>query len=108
MKETLAEYLRTLREEKGYPLRKVAAALDVDQSSLSKFERGERLPKEDLIPKIAKFFGVEETGLLLRYKSDKVIYEIMSDKNPEEILKVAEEKLRYMKSKSYTQGKLFT
>jgi len=107
LKETLAEFLRTLREEKGFPLRKVAAALDVDQSSLSKFERGDRLPKEDLIPKIAQFFGINEAELHLRYKSDKVLYEIMTDQNPEEILKVAEEKLQYLKSKQYTQGKLF-
>lgn len=103
----MAEYLRTLREDKGIPLRKVAAALDVDQSSLSKFERGDRLPKEDLLPKIAQYFDINEGELHLRYKSDKVLSEIMEDENPEEILKVAEEKLRYIKSKSYSQGKLF-
>jgi len=51
--------LRKLRLERGLPIRKVAARVDVDQSTMGKFERGERLPKEELLPKLAKFFDME-------------------------------------------------
>jgi len=40
--ETFGEYIRRLREEKKLPLRKVAAQLDIDTSTLSKVERGDR------------------------------------------------------------------
>ena len=33
--ETFGEYIRRLREEKNLPLRKVAAQLDIDTSTLS-------------------------------------------------------------------------
>ncbi len=40
--QTFGETVRKLREENEMPLRKLAALLDVDQSTLSKIERNER------------------------------------------------------------------
>src|SRR5258705_1067 len=40
--ESFGDYIRKSREGKKLPLRKVAAHLDIDQSTLSKVERGER------------------------------------------------------------------
>lgn len=40
--ESFGEYIRHLREEKKLPLRKVAAQLDIDTSTLSKVEKGDR------------------------------------------------------------------
>ncbi len=107
MTQTLADYLRTLRLEKGVPLRKAAAGIDIDQSSLSKIERGDRLPTEDQLVKIASYFDLDLKELRLRYKSDKVMYEVLSEDQAEAILKVAEEKLHHYKSKRYAQGNLF-
>lgn len=107
MTQTLADYLRTLRLEKGVPLRKAAAGIDIDQSSLSKIERGDRLPTEDQLVKIASYFDLDLKELRLRYKSDKVMYEVLSEDQAEAILKVAEEKLHHYKSKQYAQGYLF-
>ncbi len=106
MKERFGEYLRKLREEKDIPIRKVAAALDIDQSTLSKFERCERLPKEEFIPEIAKFFSADIEELRLSYLSDKVLNPILPYQNAERILEAAKEKLDYLKSKNYNQGKL--
>ena len=39
---TFGDYIRKRREEIELPLRKVAAHLDIDTSTLSKVERGER------------------------------------------------------------------
>lgn len=94
---SIGETLRTLREEKKLPLRKVAHQLDIDQSFLSKIERDERRATKDQIIQLAKIFKVDEQELLLQYNSDKVLYEIMEEKNPKEILKVAEEKINYYK-----------
>ena len=48
--ETFGEYIRKSREEPGLPLRKVAAALDIDTSILSKIERNERRATIKMIP----------------------------------------------------------
>jgi len=40
--ESFGNYIRRLRMERNLPLRKVAAQLDIDTSTLSKVERGDR------------------------------------------------------------------
>lgn len=107
MKETIGDLIRRIREERELPLRKVAAELDIDQSTLSKYERGERVIKEDLIPKLAQFFGIDEEKLRIEFLGDKILYSIAADKNAETILEVAEEKLKYYKSTHTKQGKFF-
>lgn len=39
---TFGEVIKKLREDNGLPLRKVAAHLDIDPSTLGKIERNER------------------------------------------------------------------
>ncbi|MEP2025827.1 MAG: helix-turn-helix transcriptional regulator [Reichenbachiella sp.] len=101
LKESFGEYIRNLREQKEIPIRKVAAALDLDQSTLSKFERGERLPPEKIIPELAAYFEVELEEMRLSYFSDKVLNPILSDQNAEKILETATKKLKYIKSKNH-------
>lgn len=96
-KETFGKYIRTLREERGLPIRKIAAELDLDPSTLSKIERNERPPNKDIIKKIAKIFRVKEKELLLYYYSDKIVYELRDEDIGIEALKVAEEKIKYLK-----------
>ena len=96
---TIGKIVRKLRVDKGLPLRKVAAKLDIDQSILSKIERGERKATKEQIIKIAKIFNVDEKELLINYLSDKVVYDIVNEDLAEEALKVAEEKIKYLKKR---------
>ncbi len=48
--KSFGEYIRRIREERNLPLRKVAAALDIDTSILSKIERNERVATKEMIP----------------------------------------------------------
>jgi len=105
-KESFGEHLRKLREENSLPLRKVAAVLDIDPSTLSKIERGERSANKEMIPILAELFKEDEEALGLILLSDKVAYDLRNEQNPNEILKVAEEKIKYLKIKSLQQGKL--
>jgi transcriptional regulator with XRE-family HTH domain len=106
IKESFGEYIRNLREENRLPLRKVAAVLDIDPSTLSKIERGERSANKEMIPVLAQLFNedIETLGLILL--SDKVAYDLMQEENPNEILKIAEKKIQYLKTKNHKQGKL--
>ena len=106
IKESFGEHIRKLREENGLPLRKVAAVLDIDPSTLSKIERGERSANKEMIPVLAELFKEETETLGLILLSDKVAYDLMLEENSHEILKVAEMKIKYLKTKSQQQGKL--
>ena len=93
---TIGAQIRKLRENDGLPLRKVAAELDIDQSILSKIERGERKASKDQIIMIAKIFSVDEKELLINYLSDKVLYELIDEDLAADALKVAEKKIKYL------------
>ena len=105
-KETFGEHLKKLREEHGLPLRKVASALDLDPSTLSKIERGERTANKDMLPILADLFNENEKELCLILFSDKVAYQLIDEDNANDILKVAEEKIQYLKNKNAKQGQI--
>lgn len=97
--ETFGDIIRNAREEKGLFLRHVAAELDIDQAIISKFERTERKPTKEQVLKFAKFYKIDKRELLVAWLSDKVAYELLTEKDHERILIVAEEKIKYLKSK---------
>ena len=97
--DSLGDIIRKLREEKELPLRTVAAYLDIDQAILSRIERGQRKPTRDQVVKLAKYFKVNENDLLVAWLSDKLVYEVADEQNALKALQVAEEKVKYKKSK---------
>ena len=65
MKKSFGELIREYREIAGLPLRKVAAHIDIDPSTLSKIERGERSAHKEMIPLLAEILKVSEQDLIL-------------------------------------------
>jgi transcriptional regulator with XRE-family HTH domain len=57
---------------KNLTLRKVAAALDIDTSTLRKTEKGERPANWKMIPVIAELFGLEFKEFQIKYWSQTV------------------------------------
>jgi len=98
--DSLGETIRKLREEKELPLRTVAAYLDIDQAILSKIERGLRTATREQVVKLAAYFKVKESDLLVSWLSDKLVYELYGEQLALEALQVAEEKVAY---KAYLQ-----
>lgn len=97
--DNLGETIRKLREEKELPLRTVAAFLDIDQAILSKIERGQRNASREQVIKLAGFFKVKETDLLVSWLSDKLVYEVADEDVALKALQVAEKKVKYNKTK---------
>lgn len=95
--ETFGEKVRALRESKGMPLRKLAASLDIDQSTLSKIERDERKPNNELIDKISELFTIDKKELVITFLSDIVVNELQNQDCTKDILRAAERKLIYLK-----------
>jgi transcriptional regulator with XRE-family HTH domain len=106
VKESFGVHIKRLREEHKLPLRKVASVLDLDPSTLSKIERGERTANKEMLPLLADLYNKDEKELSLILFSDKVAYQLMGEENPNEILKVAEEKIEYLKNKNAKQGSI--
>lgn len=95
--QSIGELIRTLREKEGFPLRKVAAFLDIDQAILSKIERGKRKLTKEQVIKLAGFFNYNEKEMLVTFFSDQIIYEIGDEEYAKDALKVAEEKIEYLR-----------
>lgn len=104
--QDIGSLIRSLRLKGGYPLRKVAAILDMDQAILSKIERGQRKIKKEQVVILAKFFNFSEKEMLVTYLTDKVISEIGNDEYALEALQVAEEKIEYETFKRLDRNKI--
>ncbi len=95
---SFGEHLRNLREQKGLTLKNVAESIGIDTSLLAKIERNERQPTKNIIKQVADFFKCNEQELLNNFLSDQIAYKILDEEADIEILKVAEEKVKYLKT----------
>jgi len=98
--QTTGEIIRQLRAERELPLRKVAALLDIDTSFFSKIERNERRATKDQIHKLEQIFEVKKDFLMIPYLSEKIYYELSEEDCANQVLKVAEARVKYEKSKA--------
>ncbi len=98
--KNIGVYIRQLRENAQMPLRKLAALLDLDQSTLSKLERGERPVNRQMLPIIAKTFEVDEKELIVKFMSQQVAYQLADEKYAKDILIAAEEEIKYITQKN--------
>ncbi|MDR1583365.1 MAG: helix-turn-helix domain-containing protein [Prevotellaceae bacterium] len=88
------ERIKELREERQLPLRKLAAALDIDSATYWKIEKGERRARKDYIPVIAKVLDTDETELLKLWLADQVAAVVADEKElSNEVLIIAKKKL---------------
>lgn len=81
-------------------LRRLAALLDIDQSTLSKLERGERPVNRQMLPIIAKTFSVDEKELIIKFMSKQVAYQLVDEKYAKYILTVTEQEIKYLTKKN--------
>ena len=89
------ERIKQLREERQLPLRKLAAALDIDSATYWKIEKGERRVKKDYIPIIAATLNADEKELLTLWLADQVTIVVADEKElSNDVLKIAKQNLR--------------
>ncbi|MBE7641123.1 helix-turn-helix domain-containing protein [Salegentibacter sp. BLCTC] len=92
------EYLRNLRGQRNWLLREVAAKTNMDTALLSKIERGHRNAHKEQVSAFAKAFNIDEKELTKQWIADQIVQMLYEQENPTEILKVAEEKIIYLKT----------
>ena len=96
---SFGEQLRSLREQRKISLREVSSEIGIDTSLLGKIERNERQATKEQIKLVAKFFKYDEQLLIEENLSDQLAYKIIEADADGEILKVAEQKIEYLKNK---------
>lgn len=96
--ETIGQILRNKRQTLGLLLRQVAAYVDIDPAILSKIERNERKPTKEMLQKLTEILKINKNELLIQFMSDRIAYEIAEEDFANRVLKVAEKKVKYLKS----------
>ena len=61
---TIGDNIRKLRDSAGYSQQSIAGFLKVDQSLISKIEKGERGISSDMLDKLASLFGIAASAIL--------------------------------------------
>ena len=98
--KSFGKIIRQAREEKELILRKVEAELNIDQATISKFERGERKPTKEQVVQFANFYNIDKNDLLIAWLSDKLIYNLENETLAEDALRAAEHRIKHNKLKA--------
>ena len=70
--ETFGDFIRKVREENNLPLRKVAAYLDIDTSTLSKVERGKRPSSTEYLKPLSEILKLDLREVQTKFIADKI------------------------------------
>ncbi len=101
--ETFAGKIRELRLQKGDPLRKVAAFLDIDQAILSKIENGKRTALRENVLRLEEYFGLVPGTLLVQWLSDRIVSEMGEEDLAMEAIRLAEKKIGHRSAVPFTR-----
>jgi HTH-type transcriptional regulator, competence development regulator len=98
MKESFGNFIKKLRLENNLTLTQLAAKLYLDSANLSKIENGKRDFDEKRLVLLSDTFKIEIDELKKEYFGDFIARKIYDSNCSEEILLVAEEKVKYLRS----------
>ena len=96
--KNIGQTLRELRESKGLLLREVGAVLSIDPTLLSKIERNNRMPTKEQVKALSEFYQDKKNEVIIAWLSDKLVYEIQDEDLALAAMKVAEQKIEYLKN----------
>lgn len=103
MKESFGVFIKQLRLENNLTLTQLAAKLDLDSANLSKIENGKRDFDEKRLTLLSETFAIEIDELKKEFFGDLIARKIYESNCSEEILLVAEEKVKYLRSMNIKQ-----
>ena len=98
MKENFGNFIKKLRVENNLTLTQLAAKLDLDSANLSKIENSKRDFDEKRLVLLSEVFNIEINEIKKEFFGDFIARKIYDFNCTEEILLVAEEKIKYLRS----------
>ncbi len=99
-KSELGQYLRELRKQREETLHQVSKGTDIDSPMLSKIERGERLPTNEQLKRLAKFYKVSEARLKVKHTAEKILKEYGVNETTYDAIQLVSEQLTTYAKKS--------
>jgi len=100
MSSIFGNKLKSLREEKQIPQRKLAAVLEIDTATYCKIEKGNRRAKREQVIILSDLLQTDSKELLRLWLADRV-YEIIADEDgASQILNVVAENIVAYKQKT--------
>ena len=106
MKDTFGQYIRKLRKQHKLTLTQLAAKLNLDSANLSKIENGKRKFDEKRLRLLAECFDLNLDELKEEYLSEVFAKKLYETNCSSKTLALAEEKVKYLKSKNSKQVEL--
>ena len=95
---TIGQKIKELRESKGMLQRELASKLNVGDGFLSKVERNQKVLKREHLVSISEIFNFPYIELETLWLANKV-YDLIKDENQAiQVLKVAEQEIKYGKN----------
>jgi len=95
--ETFGDYIKKARERMNLPLRKVAAHLDIDTSTLSKVERSERPASPIYLKLLAEILQLDLKEVQSKFIADKINKDFGDMEHLTHGLKAAEKQIKNKK-----------
>jgi len=99
MIESFGEYIKRLRVDNRLTLTQLAAYLGIDSGALSKIENGKKKLDEKVLPRIAEKFNLDLETLKNELISEQIANKIYESNCSNEVLQLAEKKVKYIKKK---------
>jgi transcriptional regulator with XRE-family HTH domain len=96
--DTFGAYIKKARDAMKLPLRKVAAHLDIDTSTLSKVERGERPASPSYLKPLSEFLKLDLKEIQTIYIADKINKDLGGLEHLTNGLKAVENQLKRKKN----------
>ncbi len=94
-----SEIIKEHRISKGLKLRELARVTNIDQTLLSRFENGDRLPTEDQLIELMSALKMEFKSTRVEWMASKVLKVVGYDEVSIEALQLAESRVEYLVSK---------
>ena len=103
MEANFGEYIRKLRTHNGWTLTQLGAKLGIDSGALSKIETGKKELDEVFLPNLAEAFNLDLEMLKSELISEKIANTIYQSRCNDNVLTLAEEKVKYIRQKNTKQ-----
>ncbi len=91
-----SQLIKDRRVSKGMKLRELASSTAIDQTLLSRFEKGDRIPTEQQMVGLAEALALDHRTARVEWMTDKVLKVIKYDPVGMEALQLAESRVEYL------------
>lgn len=97
MEQTIGQYIRLLRNEKGWTLNQLATKLNIDTANLSKIETGKRKFDGKKLAKLCTVFNLDKSEMRRELLSEQIARSICESEQDQSILTLAEKKIKHIR-----------